>query len=348
MLVLVTGAAGRIGAHLTPLLLDAGHQVRAFVLPDDQRADLIRAPGVEVVHGRLEDDAALSAAASGVDAIYHLGGALTSRGNSDQEFFDLNVRTTFVLLMAARAAGSRMRRFVYASSDAVYLPGPGALPADVPVSETHARLAASVYGASKVAAEDLCLSFWRAFGVPTTILRFGATADAEELIQPTSVFARWLFLHEAIAYLERSGGPAAALEALRGLDDGVDRLVIFADASGRPEVRQWGDARDVAAGCALALEPPQAVGEAFNLGGVAPFAVDVFAEYLSQRLGVQTVTARLPTVRQPWYISSAKARGVLGYTPRWTVFEMVDDALARSKQGVTRRQQVLAEVAERL
>ena len=162
------------------------------------------------------------------------------------------------------------------------------------------------------------------------------------------MFARWLFLHEAIAYLERSGGPAAALEALRGLDDGVDRLVIFADASGRPEVRQWGDARDVAAGCALALEPPQAVGEAFNLGGVAPFAVDVFAEYLSQRLGVQTVTARLPTVRQPWYISSAKARGVLGYTPRWTVFEMVDDALARSKQGVTRRQQVLAEVAERL
>jgi nucleoside-diphosphate-sugar epimerase len=348
MLVLVTGAAGRIGAHLTHLLLDAGHEVRAFVLPDDRRADLIRVPGVELVHGRLEDDVALSAAASDVDAIYHLGGALTSRGNSDQEFFELNVRTTFVLLMAARAAGSRMRRFVYASSDAVYLPGPGAPPADLPVGETHARLAASVYAASKVAAEDLCLSFWRAFGVPTTILRFGATADAEELVQPKSVFARWLFLHEAIAHLERSSGSFAALDVLHRLDDGTDRLVVFADERGRPEVRQWGDARDVATGCALALEPPQAVGEAFNLGGVAPFATDVLADHLSRRLGVQTVTARLPTARSAWYVSSAKARGLLGYSPRWTVFDMVDDALARSEQGVAGGQEVLAEATERL
>lgn len=348
MLVLVTGAAGRIGAHLTHLLIDAGHQVRAFVLPNDPRADLIRTPGVELVQGRLEDDTALSAAASGVEAIYHLGGALTSRGNSDQEFFELNVRTTFVLLMAARAARNRLHRFIYASSDAVYLPGPAESSAALPVGETHARLAASVYGGSKVAAEDLCLSFWRAFGVPTTILRFGATADADELIQPKSVFARWLFLHEAIAHLERSSGPRAALDVLRGLDDGTDRLVVFADESGRPEVRQWGDARDVAAGCALALESPQAVGEAFNLGGVAPFAADVLAEYLSQRLAMQTVTARLPTARAAWHISSAKARGLLGYTPRWTIFEMVDDALARSEQRVAGGQQVLAEATERL
>src|SRR5690242_6874211 len=100
MLVLVTGAAGRIGAHLTHLLVQAGHEVRAFVLPGDPRAELIRGQRVELVHGRLEDEAALSAATGDVEAIYHLGGALTSRGNSDQEFFDLNLRTTFVLLMA--------------------------------------------------------------------------------------------------------------------------------------------------------------------------------------------------------------------------------------------------------
>src|SRR5579871_2106910 len=123
MQILVTGAAGRIGTHLTGLLLQMGHQVRAFVLPGDERAGRIRAPGVELVFGRLEDDAALTAAAQGIDAIYHLGGALTSRGNSDQEFFDLNVRTTFTLLLAARDAGARLQRFVYASSDAVYVPG---------------------------------------------------------------------------------------------------------------------------------------------------------------------------------------------------------------------------------
>ncbi|HEX8968388.1 MAG TPA: NAD(P)-dependent oxidoreductase [Chloroflexota bacterium] len=327
MLVLVTGAAGRIGHHLTRLLLDAGHQVRAFVLPDDPRAELIRAPGVELFPSRLEDDGALTAAATGVDAIYHLGGALTSRGNSDQEFFDLNVKTTFTLLMAARAAGARLQRFVYASSDAVYLPGAHQGPCYLPIDESHPRLAATVYGGSKVAAEDLSLSFWRAFGVPTTILRFGATADADELVTPNSVFARWLFLHEAIAHLERSGGPTATLDALRTLDDGRDQVVIFANANGQPEIRQWSDARDVADGCARVLDVPGAIGEAFNLGGVAPFAADTLGTHLADRLGMPCVTALLPSARAAWYISSAKARGVLGYQPRWTVFDMVDEAI---------------------
>ena len=232
-----------------------------------------------------------------MDAIYHLGGALTSRGNSDHEFFDLNVRTTFTLLMAARNAGARLQRFVYASSDAVYLPGMGRAPQVMPVDETHPRLAGSVYAGSKAAAEDLCLSFWRTFGVPATILRFGATTDAEELVSRHSVFARWLFLHEAIAHLKRSGGPTAALEVLRGLDDDEDRLVVMADLEGRPEVRQWGDARDVASGCARVLDVPAAVGETFNLGGVAPFGSDALIEHLSKRLGLACVTARLPTAR---------------------------------------------------
>src|SRR5258708_32456531 len=122
MRILVTGAAGRIGAHLTRLLVDSGNQVRAFVLPGDPRAELIRRPGVEVCRGRLEDDAALAAAVDGVEAGYHLGGALTSRGNSDHEFFDLNVRTTFTLLMAARAGEARAARVLCASTGAAELP----------------------------------------------------------------------------------------------------------------------------------------------------------------------------------------------------------------------------------
>jgi nucleoside-diphosphate-sugar epimerase len=337
VLILVTGAAGRIGAHLTRELTGAGHRVRAFVLAGAPRIELIRGPAVEIVAGRLEDDAALTAAAEGVDAIYHLGGALTSRGNSDQEFFDLNVRTTFTLLMAARAAMPRLQRFVYASSDAVYSPGLGAGAFYLPIDETHPRLAGSVYGASKVAAEDLCFSFWRGFGVPVTVLRFGATADAEELTNADSVFARWLFLRAAIAHLERTPLPDAAvtasIQALRALDDGVDHPVVFADASGQPEIRQWGDARDVAHGCARVLEVPGAVGEAFNLGGVAPFGADALAQHLADRLGLVSVTARLPTARAAWYISSARARGILGYAPERTVFAMVDDALAHRPQN---------------
>jgi UDP-glucose 4-epimerase len=337
VLVLVTGAAGRIGSHLTRELVAAGHRVRAFVLPGDPRAERLRGPGVDLVEGRLEDDAGLTAAVRDVDAVYHLGGALTSRGNSDQEFFDLNVRTTFTLLMAARAAMPRLRRFVYASSDAVYSPGMGAGACYLPIDEAHPRLAGTVYGASKVAAEDLCFSFWRGWRVPVTVLRFGATADAEELITPDSVFARWLFLRAAIAHLEGNPSPdpevAATIQILRGLDTGTEQLVVFADSQGQPEIRQWGDARDVAHGCARVLDVAGAVGEAFNLGGVAPFGADTLASYAADRLGLPSVTARLPTARAAWYISSAKARGILGYAPSRTVFSMVDDALSAASSG---------------
>ena len=55
MKVLVTGAAGRMGAHLTRLLIDKSHEVRAYVLPGDPNNQAIDGPGVEVVEGRLED-----------------------------------------------------------------------------------------------------------------------------------------------------------------------------------------------------------------------------------------------------------------------------------------------------
>jgi len=300
------------------------------VLPGDKRAHNIAGPAVELVFGRLEDASALSAAVRDVEAVYHLGGALTSRGNTDQEFFDLNVRSTFTLLMAARE-NTRLRHFVYASSDAVYLPSVGAGACYLPVDEQHPRLAGTVYGASKIAAEDLCFSFWRGFGVPITILRFGATADADELIDPTSVFARWLYLRAAIAHLhsmsDSSAKLASAIQVLRDLDDGADHVVVFANPAGDPEIRQWGDARDVAQGCARVLEVPGAIGEVFNLGGVAPFSADELARYLSDHVGLSCVTALLPTARAAWFVSSAKARGVLGYTPHWTVFGMVDSAV---------------------
>ena len=199
MRLLITGAAGRIGAHLTRDALQAGHEVRAFVVPGDPRTAGIRLPGVELVEGDLRDRDALQRIATGVDAIFHLAGALTSRGNTDREFLDLNLNATFDLLVAARAGSPHLRRFVYASSDAVYATGG---PADsLPIDETAPVQPGSVYGATKAGAEQLCLSFWRGEGFPATILRFGATCDAEELIDPTSVFARWLYLHAARDFL---------------------------------------------------------------------------------------------------------------------------------------------------
>jgi UDP-glucose 4-epimerase len=305
--------------------------VRAFVLPGDPRASAIAGPGVEFFPGRLEETAALTEAVRDVEAVFHLGGALTSRGNTDEEFFTLNLRSTFDLLMAVRAHAPRLRHFVYASSDAVYLNGrPGAVYA-LPVDECHPRQTGSVYGASKIGAEELCLAFWRGAGIPVTLLRFGATADACELVDPRSVFARWLFRREATRFLADLPRPTPAqtesLAILTRQEDDGEHLLIIADSDGNPEIRQWADARDIADGCLRVLGRPAAIGEAFNLSGTAPHAADELAYYLAGKLHLPCITSRLPTARAPWYISSEKARGILGYTPRYSVFAMVDDAV---------------------
>ena len=329
MKVLITGAAGRIGMHLTRLCLESGHDVRAFVVSGDPRVELIRLPGVELVEGDLRDRDTLERIAAGVDAIAHLAGALTSRGNTDREFMDLNLNATFDLLVAARIGSPNLQRFAYASSDAVYATG---APAEsLPIDETAPVQPGSVYGASKAGAEQLCLSFWRSEGFPATILRFGATCDAEELIDPSSVFARWLYLQAARDFLAslpvRSAAQVKTLSILESFDAGPDKVIALTDMTIHPEVRQWADARDVAGGCLRALIDPAAIGEIFNLGGAAPFTTVELARHISSRTGMPSIIAPVPTARPPWYLSSDKAVNLLGYVPAHSVFAMVDEAL---------------------
>ena len=332
MLVLVTGATGRIGSCLTRALIREGHSVRALLLPDDSRAPGISGPHVETVRGRLEDTEAVGLAVRGVDVVYHLAAALTSRGHTDEQFFEVNLRGTFNLLTAVRRYVPRLQHFVYASSDAVYLSGPRAEAHYLPIDEAHPRQAGTVYGASKIGAEELCLAFWRSYGIPVTILRFGATAAAEELIDPKSVFARWLFLREAIRYLNSIPRPSSeqveAVDILKGLDNGTEQLIAIADQAGKPEIRQWADARDIADGCAHVLGLEAAVGEAFILCGAAPFSTAELAKHMAAALALPYVTACVPTARSPWYLTCAKAGRVLGYEPQYSVYDMVREALA--------------------
>jgi len=331
MLVLVTGATGRIGHQLTRALVRAGHTVRAFAGADHPRAGLIAGPQVEFAAGRLEDVEAVNAAVRGVDAIYHLAAGLGSRGHTEEQIVDFNVRGTFNMLRAARDHAPGLRQFLYASSDAVYWSAAGLDASYLPIAEAHQRLAGSIYGAAKLGAEEMCWCFMRAWGIPATVLRFGATANIEEVITPHSRFSIWLYLGDAIRSLAGASAPAPeqaeSLDVLRRLDDGREQLVIFANPAGEPEVRQWADARDIAAGCVCALGNPAAIGETFNLGGFAPWTTAELIQYMAPRLNLPYVTACMPITRRPWYISSAKARGLLGYTPRHSIFDMVDEAI---------------------
>jgi len=332
MPVLVTGATGRIGHHVTARLLESGRTVRALVRPNDPRRARVESPGVELFDGDLADRDSLRRAVDGVDAVIHLAAALSSRGHAEDDFVPGNVVGTYDLLAAIRDHGRPIDRFVYISSDAVYWAGLTTPPCFLPIDESHPRQPGSVYGVSKLAAEELCLTFWRLHGIPPTIVRPTATADAEELVEPDGVFGKRMFVASAIRSLEAGADPGAAgrelLAALRSVDTGRPRLFVVADAEGRTAMSTLNDARDGAAGIMLALDDPAAVGEAFNIGPATGYAEAELVGALGDRLGVPVVTIRSGHFRPSWVVSSAKARAVLGYRPERSVFDMVDEAVA--------------------
>ena len=328
MKILVTGASGNAGEAVSRLLTaDESLSVR--------RADVAPPPGgtpagAEFVRcdTRTPDDA--RRAVEGVDAVIHLAAALTSRGAAEPDFVRSNVMGTYSLLAALRDEGRPIERFVYVSSDAVYWAGLAVPARYLPVDEHHPLETGSLYGVTKLAAEELCRTFERAWGLPFAIVRPTATADAAELIAPDGVFVRRFSVRPAIRALEALAAPDAAeldlLAALRGVDDGRDRLFTVAAADGTTAHSTLNDARHAADGLVLALEHPAAAGEAFNIGPLDGYDQAALMEHLGSRLGLPSVVLRSRHARASWVVSSARAQRLLGYRPTGSVFTMVDRA----------------------
>jgi nucleoside-diphosphate-sugar epimerase len=337
MKVLVTGAGGRIGTHLSRALLAEGHEVRAFGLHDDPRLLALEPAGAQIFTGDLEAPQTLAAAADHVDVVCHLAAALTTHDVSDDRFVDVNLRGTFNLLEAVRQFAPDIRRVIYTSSDAVYWAAAAdAQPAAV-IDEDSPLKPVSVYGATKVGAEMLCRAYWRTYGIPYTVMRPTATADPHEFANPASVFGRRWFVSAAIGWYERHPRSASEhdlLTKLRAIDDGTPKLYALVNPDGSSNLATLADARDAAAGMRAMIEPAAAVGEVFNIGPAATHSHREFVEYLGQRLGAEVVEVRHEEARGNWNISSAKAARLLGYRPVRDVFAMIDEAVAGSPRPV--------------
>jgi predicted glycosyltransferase/nucleoside-diphosphate-sugar epimerase len=196
----VTGAAGFIGSHLVDCLLAAGHDVvgidsftsyydpaskRANVAPAaaHQRFQLLPADLVE-----LDLDEVLRPG----DWLFHLAaqpGVRASWGPGFAEYVKQNIVATQRLLEAARRAG--VARVVFASSSSVYGDAP------MPMDEEGQTRPISPYGVTKLTAEQLCLAYWRAFGLEVVPLRFFSVYGPRQ--RPDMAFHRFI---EAI--LDRS------------------------------------------------------------------------------------------------------------------------------------------------
>ena len=120
---------------------------------------------------------------------------------------------------------------------------------------------------------------------------------------------------------------AEALKTLEGLWPGEDRLLIARMMAGRPYKKAIADVRDIVQGVIKATKSEACIGHALNISSV-PFTWIEAVPYLSERIGMDYVEACLPTIPTHYELDLSRARDLIGYEPQYTIFRMIDDALA--------------------
>ena len=300
--VLVTGACGFIGSHLTRRLLAEGAEVHAMTseVSSEFPRRLHDLRGTVVMHeGNLMDRSAMDAIvrASRPSHIFHLG-AYTHVGKSWQrvdECIQANIQGTINLLQALADTG--YARFVNTGTSEIY----GDI--DVPFREDAIVNPISPYSVSKYAAERFCRLFQRAYGWPIVLLRpFNAYGPSQT---PDRVI------------------PEIIVRALRGEE--------LAMTQGR-QTREFNYVEDLAEGFVLAATTPDVEGEIFNIGGgeeismrdVATLILDVMGNPIEAKFGA---LPERPTEIMRMYCDSTKARDRLGWAPKHSLREGISKTI---------------------
>lgn len=296
--ILVTGADGFIGSHLTEALVRAGYDVRAFVLYNSfnswgwlDRCSADVAEQFDVFAGDVRDPNGVRKAVEGCDAVLHLAAliAIPYSYHSPDTYVDTNIKGTLNIVQAARDLG--VRRVVQTSTSEVY--GTARF---VPITEDHPLQGQSPYSASKIGADQIAMSFHASFGTPVTLLR------------PFNTY-----------------GPRQSARA-------VIPTIITQIANGQRQIklgavhptRDFNFVADTVAGFIAALDAERAVGEVINLGSNFEISIGDTAQAIAEVMGVQielvTDDQRLrpekSEVERLW-ASNAKARDLLGWQPAY-------------------------------
>ena len=294
--ILVTGADGFIGSHLTEALVRQGHKVCALVMYNsfntwgwlDHCASDVKGQ-FEVFAGDIRDPHGVKEALKGCDAVLHLAAliAIPYSYHSPDTYVDTNIKGTLNLLQAARELS--VKRVIHTSTSEVY--GTAQF---VPITEEHPLQGQSPYSATKIAADQLAYSFYTSFGMPVVIARPFNT------------------------YGPRQSARAVIPTIITQIANGQRQIKLGAVSP----TRDFNYVQDTVAGFIAALNSEQGLGEVVNLGNNFEISIHdtahLIAEAMNAEIEIITDEARLrpknSEVDRLW-ADNDKAKQLFGWEP---------------------------------
>lgn len=296
--ILVTGADGFIGSHLTETLVRQGFKVRAFTYYNsfnswgwlDQCSEDIKGH-FEVFPGDIRDPHGVREAMKGCDAVLHLAAliAIPFSYHSPDTYLDTNTKGTLNVLQAARDLG--VARIIHTSTSEVY--GTARF---VPITEEHPLQGQSPYSATKIAADQLAYSFYSSFDLPVVTVRpfntYGPRQSARAVI-PTII--------TQIANGERS----IKLGAIT-------------------PTRDFSYVQDTVAGFIAALNGQSGLGEVINIGSNFEISIGDTGQLIAECMGVpielvsdeKRMRPANSEVERLW-ADNSKAKEIFGWQPTY-------------------------------
>lgn len=296
--VVVTGADGFIGSHLTELLVQQGFNVKAFVMYNSFNSwgwlDKIN-PAVlrqiEVFSGDIRDPHGVRSALKGSDAVLHLAAliAIPYSYHSPDTYIDTNIKGTLNVVQAARDLN--ISRVIHTSTSEVY--GTARF---VPMTEDHPLQGQSPYSASKIGADQIAISFYNSFFTPVTIIRPFNT------------------------YGPRQSARAVIPTIISQIANGAKKIKLGAIHP----TRDFNFVKDTINGFLFALNSENSIGEIINIGSNFEVSIGETAKIIGQLMDVdiQLITDNI-RVRpeksevERLFADNTKAKQVLGWSPEY-------------------------------
>jgi NAD dependent epimerase/dehydratase len=298
MKILVTGADGFIGSHLTEELVRQGYDVKAFVYYNsfnswgwlDTSPESIKKE-LEVFAGDIRDPHGVKEAMKGCDVVLHLASliAIPYSYHSPDTYVDTNIKGTLNVLQAARELD--IQKVVHTSTSEVY-----GTAQYVPIDENHPLQGQSPYSASKIGADQMAIAFYRSFNTPVAIIR------------PFNTY-----------------GPRQSARA-------VIPTIITQIASGKRKIklgslhptRDFNYIKDTVNGFISVMKHDQSIGEVINIGSNFEVSIGETAKLIAEIMGVdieiETDDVRIrpekSEVERLW-ADNSKAKALLGWEPEY-------------------------------